>query len=328
MKTGNGDTLVVNFRGVRGSLPSPACQNMRYGGNTSCVEVRCGEQLLILDAGSGIRSLGEDLIQNPGAIPSETALLISHTHWDHIQGLPFFGPGYMEQFRVHLFAGPGRAAQIQNGLINQMSPAHFPVGFNHMRGLGKIAELSFGQNSIGNLVVRTTELNHPGGCTGFRIDSASASVAYLPDHEPYQSITAGGIDTSAAQRELIEFVSDVDLLILDTQYTTEEYAKRVGWGHGCLDDSVQLAIEGNARRLLLFHHDPTHGDDQIDRMIEIARGIAGESRLTIDAAAENRPIALASSGEIAASGYVVPGVNLHPPMGLPVDSGKVRISQG
>lgn len=327
MNTGNGEALIVNFRGVRGSLPSPAPGNMRYGGNTSCVELRCGGQLLILDSGSGIRSLGEELIQNPGAAPSETALLISHTHWDHIQGLPFFGPGYLEENRIALFVGPGRASQIQSALINQMSPSHFPVGFNHMRGLGAITELSAGQTRVGNLVVRTTELNHPGGCTGFRIDSASASVAYLPDHEPYHSVTTSTAEVSAAQRELIEFVRDVDLLILDTQYTTEEYAKRVGWGHGCLADSVQLATDGNARRLLLFHHDPSHGDDQIDRMIEIARSLTGESRLTIDAAAENQPIVLASSGEIATTGCLLSDVNLHSPIAMPVDPGQIRISQ-
>jgi phosphoribosyl 1,2-cyclic phosphodiesterase len=280
--------MIVRFRGVRGSIPSPSPENMRYGGNTSCVEIRFGDRLLILDAGSGIRVLGDELLQNAQENPIEATLLLSHSHWDHIQGLPFFAPGYSPKNRITIYAAPGRGEQLQRALATQMTPLHFPVGLEQMRGLEPVRELSPDGTRFGNLFVRTTQLNHPGGCTGFRIESFAGHVAYLPDHEPYRN------DSNSARSALIEFVRGVDLLILDTQYTADEYRLRVGWGHGCLPDSVQLAIESGARRLILFHHDPSHDDRRIDRMIEVACATAAGVQLIIDAASEHEIISLAS----------------------------------
>ena len=285
--------MTVRFRGVRGSIPAPAPQNMRYGGNTSCVEVRYGDQLLILDAGSGIRLLGDELIQNGLTNPIEATLLLSHSHWDHIQGLPFFAPGYSPKNRITIFGACGRVDQLQLALVSQMTPSHFPVGLEQMRGLGKVRELSPGATTLGHFLVRTTQLNHPGGCTGFRIESTAGHLAYLPDHEPYRS--NGAQEANALQQEVLEFVRGVDLLILDTQYTAEEYAGRVGWGHGCLPDSVELAIDAGVRRLFLFHHDPTHDDQRLDHMVEVARATAAGSPLVIDAASEYESISLTAS---------------------------------
>ena len=285
------DKLTVRFRGVRGSIPAPAPENMRYGGNTSCVEIRFGGQVLILDAGSGVRGLGDELLQDARENTIEATLLLSHSHWDHIQGLPFFAPGYSSKNRITIFGANGRGEQLQSALAAQMTPQHFPVGLEQMRGLEPVRDLSPDSTKIGNLVVRTTPLNHPGGCTGFRIECAAGHVAYLPDHEPYRGDQPG----SSAQRALIEFVRGVDLLILDTQYSEKEYASRVGWGHGCLPDSVELAIEAGARRLLLFHHDPSHNDRQLDEMVEIGRAMAFGSPLLIDAASEHEIISLAST---------------------------------
>ena len=286
--------MTVRFRGVRGSIPAPAPENMRYGGNTSCVEIRCDDQLLILDAGSGIRGLGDELLQNAQGNPVEATLLLSHSHWDHIQGLPFFTPGYSPKNRITVFGACGRGEQLQRALATQMTPPHFPVGLEQMRGLEAVRELSSETTKVGNLLVRTTPLNHPGGCTGFRIACAAGHVAYLPDHEPYRN----NEDQSGnlAQRALIEFVRGVDLLILDTQYTPDEYDRRIGWGHGCLPDSVQLAIDSGARRLLLFHHDPSHDDRQLDHMVEVASATAAGSPLILDAASEHEVISLAPSG--------------------------------
>ncbi len=290
------DTITVQFRGVRGSIPAPAPENMRYGGNTSCVEIRYADQLLILDAGSGIRVLGDELVQSAQENPIEATLLLSHSHWDHIQGLPFFAPGYSPDNRINIFAECGRGEQLQRALEAQMAPEHFPVRLQQMRALQPVRELSRETTKLGSLLVRTTRLNHPGGCTGFRIESAAGHVAYLPDHEPYRN-NAGQSNGSAdsAQPELIEFLRGVDLLILDTQYTAQEYAKRAGWGHGCLPDSVDLAIEAGARRLLFFHHDPSHNDRQLDEMVEIARPMAFGSPLVIDAASEHEIISLTAA---------------------------------
>ena len=168
--------FTVRFRGVRGSLPSPALTNMRHGGNTSCLEVRCGDQLLILDAGSGLRLLGEDLVREAGSSAIEATLLLSHTHWDHIQGLPFFAPGYSPRNQIRILSAHGHGARVQRALVQQMSPLHFPVGLEQMRGLAPVAELEPGPTTLHNLVLQTLELNHPGGCTGFRIESNGKSL--------------------------------------------------------------------------------------------------------------------------------------------------------
>jgi phosphoribosyl 1,2-cyclic phosphodiesterase len=288
--------MTIRFRGVRGSIPAPAQGSMRYGGNTSCVEIRYRDQLLILDAGSGIRLLGNELIQNQQTSPIEATLLLSHSHWDHIQGLPFFAPGYSPKNRITIFGECGRGEQLQLALTSQMRPLHFPVGLDQMRGLQKVRELLPDATKIGNFLVQTTQLNHPGGCTGFRIEGASGHVAYLPDHEPYRSNSVNGEQlANRAQSELIEFVRGADLLILDTQYTADEYSHRLGWGHGCLPDSVQLAIDAGVRRLFLFHHDPTHDDQQLDHMVETARAMAVDSSLIVEAASENEVISVTPS---------------------------------
>ena len=299
------DKLTIQFRGVRGSVPAPSPENMRYGGNTSCVEIRYRDQLLILDAGTGIRLLGDELTRTGQGNPIEATLLLSHSHWDHIQGLPFFAPGYLAANRIAVFAESGRAEQLQCALDAQMTPGHFPVPLQQMRGLLPVRELSRDVTKFGELLVRTKRLNHPGGCTGFRIESAAGHVAYLPDHEPYRNNQAHNGHVESLQRELIEFVRGVDLLILDTQYTADEYTKRVGWGHGCLPDSVDLAIEAGARRLLFFHHDPSHNDRRIDDMVEIARAMRVGTPLVVDAASEHEVISLspANIDAIAMTGF-------------------------
>ena len=286
--------LTLRFRGCRGSTPVPAREMLRYGGNTSCVEVRCGEEILVLDAGTGIRNLGQDLLAEFGDHPIEANLLISHTHWDHIQGLPFFAPAYLAHHRVHILSARGTGPRLERALRNQMDPIHFPVGLDLMPGLAGVAELDSDQTRLGSFSIGVTSLNHPGGCAGFRIEANGSSMAYLPDHEPYQS---GGELARAGhprRQALVEFLRDVDLLILDTQYTEAEYSRRIGWGHGCLPESVALAIDAGARRLLLFHHDPLHDDDQIDEMVEAAREMAGSFPLLVRGAAENETIKVAA----------------------------------
>jgi phosphoribosyl 1,2-cyclic phosphodiesterase len=280
----------VRFQGVRGSIPSPASQNLRFGGNTSCVELRTNEQLLILDAGTGIRNLGDDLMMEFGDRPINADLLISHTHWDHIQGLPFFGPAYLPQNRIRILAAHGRGDLVERALRNQMNPMNFPVGFEQMRGVTGVEELDSDDVDLGQFSIKVIALNHPGGCAGFRIATRGVAVGYLPDHEPYSAGNETARAADPRRKALVDFVRELDLLILDTQYTDAEYVNRIGWGHGCLSESIALAAEAKVRRLILFHHDPSHNDDQLDRMVEAAQTLAAGSQLLVSAAAENEII--------------------------------------
>lgn len=284
--------LTVRFRGVRGSIPSPGKATSRYGGNTSCVEVRCNGHLLILDAGSGIRGLGIDLLEEFGDQPVQADLLISHTHWDHIQGLPFFAPAYSARNRIQVYGAPGLTTHLKSALRNQMEIMHFPVGFDQLGGLAGIRELNPGCSRLGPFHIRTTALNHPGGCAGFRIETEFGALAYLPDHEPFRSSVLHADNAASGQEnQLIDFLRGVDLLILDTQYLATEYARHVGWGHGCLPDSVSLAMQAEVGQLAFYHHDPCHDDDQIDRMLESGRKLAADG-LRISAATECQTIVI------------------------------------
>jgi len=287
-------TLTVRFRGVRGSIPTPGTETARYGGNTSCVELRSGGEILILDAGTGIRSLGADLSKEFGSRSIVANLLISHTHWDHIQGLPFFSPLYAAQNRIQVIGANGSPSALEQGLRNQMQALHFPVALDQMRGLNCFAHLNSSSTQLGEFRVEVIALNHPGGCAGFRVSAQGATVAYLPDHEPYRysRVAENGLKGTGRRDALIDFVRGTDLLILDTQYTESEYRERVGWGHGCLTDSVALAIDAGVRHLMFFHHDPSHQDGQIDKMVKDARKLAKSSGLAIGAAAEKRTVVL------------------------------------
>lgn len=286
-------SLSVRFWGVRGSIPSPGPETVAYGGNTSCVELRLGNEVLVLDAGSGIRRLGLALAPELAEKTLTTTILISHTHWDHIQGLPFFRPAYNRTSRIHVLGAPGTRTKLRAALVSQMDPIQFPVPLNSLAGIAAIDEFAADTTTIGSFVVRTIALNHPGGCTGFRVTAAGTSVAYLPDHEPYRGAIGSSDPVVAAhaheaEAKLLGFLEGSDLLILDSQYDRTEYPGHIGWGHGCLDDSVALALRAGVESLFLFHHDPDHDDRQIDAMLEQARRQVAEagSPMRVEAARE------------------------------------------
>lgn len=299
--------LTVHFWGVRGSIPTPGPETVGYGGNTSCVELRCGDQRLILDAGSGIRRLGLALAREFAQRPLATTLLLSHTHWDHIQGLPFFRPAYDRANQLHILGAPGTRAKIRAALRAQMDPIEFPVPLQSLAGIAAIDEFTSTATTLGPFAIRTIALNHPGGCTGFRIEAGSRSVAYLPDHEPYRLALNSGDPAAAAraqkaEAELLDFLEGCDLVILDSQYDRENYPSHVGWGHGCLDDSVALALRAGVGHLVLFHHDPEHDDHKIGAMLAQARQqvIEAGARLHITAARELEQIAPRARQKLAA----------------------------
>jgi phosphoribosyl 1,2-cyclic phosphodiesterase len=258
---------------------------VRYGGNTSCLEYRSGTDIIILDAGTGLRKLGQSLLDEFKTEPLNLTLLLSHTHWDHIQGLPFFAPIYESRCRLRIIGCEGARKSLVEALTGQMESTYFPVPFSKLPSNIEIEELQNFSFDIGQTLVRAQRANHPGVRVGYRLCSPEGIRCFFPDVEPRK----GGHD-----QEMIDFVRDADLLVLDSQYDTGEYKKHVGWGHGCLNDSVTLALKAKVKRLLLFHHDPDHDDKTIDALVKSGRQLAVEagSDLIVDAAAEGMTILL------------------------------------
>lgn len=301
---GEGDNY-LKFWGVRGSIPTPGAGTIFYGGNTSCVEIRADGEIIILDAGSGIRPLGLQLASEFQGTPLHLTLLISHSHWDHIQGFPFFLPAYNPVNRVKVLGYEGSRAGLESVLSAQMESPYFPIGLKQMPGNIKIVEMKEFAFDVGPVKVKATFTNHPGICMAYRLETSTGSVAYLPDNEPFQRLRSlpshavSSAEENAAyartqDQRLIDFVKDVDVLIIDAQYNDREYQKHVGWGHGCLDDVVALAILARVKRLFLFHHDPGHDDAEVSRMVAWARQIVAErqSSLRVEAAREGMEVLL------------------------------------
>ncbi len=275
----------IKFWGVRGSIPTPGAGTVHYGGNTSCVEVRVGRQIIILDAGTGLRPLGRELLAESGGHPLNLTLLLTHTHWDHIQGLPFFGPIYNSHCRLKIWGCEGARKGLTSILTGQMESTYFPVSFGTLPSNIEIHELKKFDFKIGSIRVKAMRANHPGVCVGYKLFTPHGTIAYFPDNES----RVGGPD-----RGMIEFLRDTDVLILDSQYDSTEYKQHAGWGHGCVDDSVELALQANVKRLCLFHHEPDHNDKQMDALLNHARKLVTKQKmkLQVDAAREGMVIEL------------------------------------
>ncbi|MEO6181969.1 MAG: response regulator [Verrucomicrobiota bacterium] len=287
----------LKFWGVRGSIPTPGVDTVFYGGNTSCVEVRADREIIVLDAGSGIRPLGLTLNQEFKENPINVTLLISHTHWDHIQGFPFFGPAYNPNNQIKILGFEGARKGLENILSSQMESSYFPVSMAEMPGNISIRELKDTTFSVGQVRVQAIFLNHPGICTGYRLFTSAGSICYMTDIELFQRMRLEQSGQISEEEENFARVQDerfalfaqgADVLILDAQYDAAEYKTHIGWGHSCVDDSVAFAIDAKVKRLFLFHHDPDHNDEKISRMVASAREqvTARKSDLIVEAARE------------------------------------------
>ncbi len=254
--------FAVRFWGVRGSIPSPGPKTQRYGGNTPCVEVRCGDELLIFDLGTGVRALGDTL--NALGHPVRASIFVSHYHYDHLQGLPFFNPVFVPKHSFTVYGAPRGGRTVKEILSGQMAQPYFPVTVEQtFRAQFSWRDIRPGETlEIGPATVRTAELNHPGGNLGFRVESQGRSVVYATDVEHGSHMDA----------QLIEFARGADMLIIDAMYTEAEYrGRKTGWGHSTWEAAVEVANTAQVKQLVLFHHDPIRTDEDMDALVETVR---------------------------------------------------------
>jgi phosphoribosyl 1,2-cyclic phosphodiesterase len=256
----------VTLWGTRGSLAAPGPETIRYGGNTSCVEVRSeGNALLVLDAGTGIQRLGVRERGGAGRID----LLLTQLHMDHIQGLGFFEPLYQPGREIHIWGPPSPTLDLRARLARYLSPPLFPVGLRDLPCCLSLHNVPPERFEVGGLEVEAELVCHPGSTVGYRISEGSRSMAYLPDHEP-----ALGVRDFPGQPQWTSgynVAAGVDLLIHDAQYTVEEYQERIGWGHSTMRDAVAFAALAGTDRFVPFHHDPMHDDAMLDRIDSATR---------------------------------------------------------
>ncbi len=251
--------LSITFWGVRGSIPTPVSANLGYGGNTACLAIDRGDAILILDAGSGIRTLGVELCARP-ALP-EIHLLFTHFHWDHIQGLPFFAPLFHPEARIILYSfhPPEKLRSI---LAGQMVAPYFPIDFLQVSQHVEFRQIEHSTLPIAGLTVQSFDLHHPQRSQGYRISDGAHSIVIATDHEHGDPEADARLNTVAR---------GADLLVYDAQYTPLEYEKRHGWGHSTWRDAVSVAFEAQIPQLVLFHHDPAHDDATLDAILAEAQ---------------------------------------------------------
>ncbi|MCB2054518.1 MAG: MBL fold metallo-hydrolase [Geminicoccaceae bacterium] len=251
------ERFALRFWGVRGTVACPGEATLRYGGNTSCIEVVCGTQRLLFDAGTGIRALGRDMVA--GGVPVDAHLFLTHTHMDHISGLPFFRPAYGSDHRFDIWAGHllPQGKRIEPTLAKFMEPAFFPVPLEIMRPCVRFHDFAAGEplDPAPGVRIETLPLNHPGGATGYKVQFAGRTACIVTDTEH----VAGRLDDS-----ILQFIAGSDLVIYDSTYTDAEYPNFVGWGHSTWQEGVRLCRAAGVRRLVPFHHEPEHDDAFLD----------------------------------------------------------------
>jgi phosphoribosyl 1,2-cyclic phosphodiesterase len=273
----------LKFWGTRGSISTPGKHTVRYGGNTPCVEVRLtNDELIILDAGTGIRNLGESLIGHGASV--KAYVLISHPHWDHIQGFPFFKPAFISGNEFTIVGGETDSVSLRKMISDQMNKIYFPIQLNELKATLNFRAVKEEEFSVFGATIKTIYLNHPSFAIGYRITQGNKSIVYISDNEPFDRRVAQAMrnvekvvldryshSKGDPNQSIFEFVKNADVLIHDATYTPEEYVDRVGWGHSHYLFTLKVAAEGKVKKLILFHHDPAHDDDKIDDILKTCK---------------------------------------------------------
>lgn len=261
--------ITLQFWGVRGTFPVPGKDSVRYGGNTNCISITLpNNELFIFDAGTGIKKLSDHLLEtNKGPITAK--IFITHPHWDHINGIPFFKPFYIKGNTFEILSATHNKTTVESLIFDQMNHINFPATLKDM-----YAQISFtkleetGSLNINEVNIKTHRLNHPGICIGYRIEYNNKSICYITDNELY--LHDSSQFNKAIVDQLINFINESDVLIIDATYTDSEYSSKLNWGHSCISEVVNVAIQAKTKLLCLHHHDPNQTDDDIDLKLETA----------------------------------------------------------
>ncbi len=295
--------MQIRFWGTRGSVPTPGPGTVRYGGNTSCVEVRTGAgDLIVIDCGTGARALGQSLVAdyNETGVAPRGSILISHTHWDHIHGLPFFAPLFIPGSRWDIYGPHGLSNSLDRVLAGQMEYQYFPVGLDEAAADVRYHDLIEGVFAIAGAKIYTRYLNHPALTMSYRIETDGAVLVHASDHEPHSLDAAAGAPFASPSPDAdhIAFIDGADTLVHDTQYEIANYTPKIGWGHSTMEYVVDVAGEAHVGHLVMFHHDPNRDDDGVEDLLERARSRAADRypSLRVDAAIEGRTVSVVPRG--------------------------------
>lgn len=289
--------MKLKFWGTRGSIPTPGKDTVRYGGNTPCVEVRFGnDRLVILDAGTGIRRLGDSLIET--GRPVKAFLLITHPHWDHIQGFPFFRPAFIAGNELTIIGGQTKDITLRQMIADQMNKIYFPILLSELKAKIEFQPIEEEERRIYDATLKSIFVYHPSFALGYRLEHEGRSLVYISDNEPFNYDVAsslGNVDEAIIETfsgyggspntRISDFAQGADILIHDATYTPDEYADKVGWGHSPFSFTLGIAAEARVKKLILFHHDPAHTDDQIDAIVKTCRDEIAKKAYTFDCVA-------------------------------------------
>jgi len=276
---------------------------VRYGGNTSCTEVRADDgTLIVLDCGTGAHALGQSIVS--GGPVGAGRLLISHTHWDHIQGLPFFTPLYLAGYEWDVYGPGGLGSHIETTLAGQQEYTYFPIRLNDLSATARFHDLTEGDFTVGGVEVTASYLNHTAVTLGYRLRAGAAEIVYATDHEPHWSDPADAwgdsVRVHSEDQRHIDFLAGADLVIHDAQYLLSDFPAKAGWGHSPAERAVDYCMAAGVKRLALFHHDPLRDDDQLDWLVDHCRLRAGQSSLEVFGATEGQEIILPEGSRSAA----------------------------